>query len=159
MSLLWAPWRVKYVTGKKKKKCVFCEAAKSPKSQHVIFKTKYSLVVLNIYPYNNGHVMVAPLRHIGDVSSLTEQEAMDMFRAVKKIKKILDKVMKAHGYNIGMNQGGVSGAGIPGHLHLHIVPRWLGDTNFMPTIFSTRVISQSLKELQKKLIDAYAKTN
>ena len=115
--------------------------------------------MLNIYPYNNGHVMVAPKRHIRDLSQLDDAQMLDLIKALNKAKKLLDNVLKPDGYNIGANLGRAAGAGIAGHLHLHIVPRWVGDTNFMSTISSTKIISQSLKDLYKRLKYAESKTN
>lgn len=155
MDMLWAPWRINYLRGKKKKNgCIFCHAKNDGSNDYVIFKTKKSICLLNRYPYNNGHVMVCPLRHISDISALTEEEIIDLFKSLNRIKRLLEKVLKPHGYNIGFNLGKVAGAGITGHLHLHIVPRWLGDKNFMPSISATNVISQSLDELAKYLKNA-----
>lgn len=151
MDKLWAPWRMKYLKSKKNKKCIFCEAKKNTRQKYVVFKTPYSLAILNIFPYNNGHIMVAPLRHIKDFSLLRENEALDLIKALNKAKKLLDKILKPDGYNIGINLSRIAGAGIPGHMHIHIVPRWLGDNNFMPIIAETKIISQSLEELYKKL--------
>jgi len=158
MDKLWAPWRIEYVSKKVHKGCVFCRAAKS-QSDYVVFKTKYSQVLLNIFPYNNGHLMVAPIRHTKELGSLKTNEVLDLFENIKIAQALLKKVLKAEAFNIGINIGRIAGAGIVGHLHIHIVPRWSGDTNFMPTVFATKVISQSLKELHGKLKDAYAKTN
>jgi ATP adenylyltransferase len=107
--------------------------------------------MLNIFPYNNGHVMISPLRHIQKISQLKETEIIDLFKTVDKTIWLLDKILKPHGYNIGINLSEAAGAGIPTHLHLHIVPRWRGDTNFMPIVSNTKVISQSLCELYKQL--------
>lgn len=159
MNRLWAPWRIKYVSSKTQNKCIFCEAKKNTRKHKVIFKTKKSIIMLNIYPYNNGHIMIAPLRHVGDLLELNNAEVIDIFNSSKIVIRLLKKILKPHGYNLGLNLGRPAGAGIPGHLHLHIVPRWNSDTNFMPAVFSTKIISQSLDELQKKLKDAYAKTN
>lgn len=152
MNRLWAPWRINYV-GKKKKKggCVFCQAKKSPPNDYVIFKTTKSICLLNRYPYNNGHLMICPLRHVRDISLLSKDETQDIFESLNKAKKLLQKTLKPQGYNIGLNMGAAAGAGITGHLHLHIVPRWFGDTNFMPSASGTKVISQSLDELAKRL--------
>ena len=114
--------------------------------------------MLNIYPYNNGHLMISPKRHIRDLSLLRDDEMLDLLKTLNKAKKLLNKVLKPRGYNIGANLGCAAGAGITGHLHLHIVPRWVGDTNFMSTIGSTKVISQSLKDLYKRLKYAESKT-
>lgn len=158
-KMLWAPWRIKYIQSQNKGKCIFCLAKKSKSKEYVLFRTPYSIALLNIYPYNNGHTMVCPQRHIKDLVQLTETETMDLIQSINKTKSLLDKVLKPHGYNIGMNLSRSSGAGITGHLHIHIVPRWNGDANFMLTVSDTKVISQSLKELVKELRDAYAKTN
>ncbi len=112
------------------------------------------MVMLNIYPYNNGHLLVFPLRHVRDISQLSEEEFLDLFKCLDKAKRLLGKVLRPDGYNIGFNLGRASGAGITGHLHMHIVPRWYGDTNFMPLLSNTKIISQSLKELAKSLKDA-----
>ena len=155
MDKLWAPWRINYVSGKKKSKgCVFCQAKRSESRDFVIFRTKFSVAMLNIYPYNNGHVLIAPLRHIRDISQMRENELLDLFKSVDKARSLLAEVLKPQGYNIGINLTRVAGAGITGHLHVHIVPRWAGDTNFMPVVFGTKIISQSLTQLAKKLKDA-----
>jgi len=113
--------------------------------------------MLNTYPYNNGHVMVSPIRHTGSLESLTDEERNDLFASAVRAKKLLDRVLKPHGYNLGINLGDVAGAGVPGHIHIHIVPRWKGDTNFMPAACKTKVISQSLKELYALLKNAESK--
>jgi ATP adenylyltransferase len=115
--------------------------------------------MLNIYPYNNGHLMVAPLRHVKDFSRLSDGELLDLMRSVEKARSLLASAIKPEGYNIGVNMSAVAGAGIPGHLHVHIVPRWKGDTNFMPVIGQTKIISQSLEQLLKLLKNAHAGTH
>ena len=155
---LWAPWRINYVQGKKTKGCIFCQAVKT-KRDYVVFRTRHSVVMLNIFPYNNGHLMVSPLRHVNDTAKLNQVEVVDLFAALNKAKDLLQAVLKPQGFNVGINLGRAAGAGIAGHLHIHIVPRWVGDTNFMPITAHTKVISQSLKELHKKLIHAYARSN
>jgi ATP adenylyltransferase len=110
--------------------------------------------MLNIYPYNNGHLLIAPLRHLRDIGQLREEEILDLFKSMNKAKQLLQKVLKPEGYNIGFNLTRTAGAGITGHLHLHIVPRWSGDTNFMPVISNTKIISQSLGELARRLKNA-----
>ena len=139
---------------KKQKGCIFCKANKPEGKDCVIFKTVHTLALLNIFPYNNGHLMITPLRHVADFSSLKEAELLDLCKSITRAKKLLDKVVKPKGYNIGINLGTSAGAGIPKHLHIHIVPRWNGDTNFMTTLYATKIISQSLKELQRLLIKA-----
>jgi ATP adenylyltransferase len=164
MDKLWAPWRINYVQGKKAKGCIFCAAAKtrakkSKAADQVVFKTKHSMCILNIFPYNNGHLMIAPLTHVKALSKLNDPEILDLLRSVEKARLLLDKTLKPEGYNIGINMSAVAGAGIPGHLHVHIVPRWKGDTNFMPVIGNTKIISQSLTQLHKLLRHAYTKTD
>ncbi len=162
MDKLWAPWRIKYIETAAKKsrgKCLFCGCAKGRGNGQVILKTRYSIAILNIFPYNNGHILISPLRHVQKISQLKDAEVLDLFRALNRVNRLLDKVLKPDGYNIGVNIGRVAGAGIPGHLHLHIVPRWNGDTNFMPVINDTKIISQSLDELYKRLKSADAKTD
>jgi ATP adenylyltransferase len=155
MDNLWAPWRIDYVGSKKKRKgCIFCRVQKSNPHDYVIFKTKKSVCLLNIYPYNNGHILVAPLRHISDISQANETEILDLFKCLNRAKTLLQKVLKPQGYNIGINLTRWAGAGITGHLHLHIVPRWAGDTNFMPVVYNTKIISQSLDELARLLKNA-----
>lgn len=144
MKSLWAPWRSKYIYLRKRKRCIFC----NPK-EYVLEKTKHSVAMLNIYPYNNGHIMVAPKRHVKSLELLREEELIDLMKLVNKAKKALDKKMKPDGYNIGFNIGKVGGAGFAGHIHVHIVPRWLGDTNFMPAVGNTKVISESLDAMYK----------
>ena len=157
MDKLWAPWRVKYIHAKKSKGCIFCKGLKEERKNFVFFKSKHSFAMLNIFPYNNGHVMVSPRRHIGDISQLKDEEALDLFRTLNKVRRLLDKVLKPQGYNIGVNLSKSAGAGITAHLHVHIVPRWVGDTNFMPVVFNTKVVSQSLNELYRKLNNAKSK--
>ncbi|MCX5707398.1 MAG: HIT domain-containing protein [Candidatus Omnitrophica bacterium] len=160
MDKLWAPWRINYVQGKKKKGCIFCAAAKAGiKDSHLVFKSAHSICLLNIFPYNNGHLMVAPKKHVNDLDKLNSDELLALVQDLLEAKKLLSKVLKPEGFNIGINSGTIAGSGIPGHLHIHIVPRWTGDTNFMPVVGGTKVISQSLEELRKRLRNAYAKTN
>lgn len=159
MDKLWAPWRIKYIQSKKSGKCIFCIAKRSKKKNYVFIKNKHSFAILNIYPYNNGHVMVAPNRHVSTLSALKEVEMLDIFKTLNQAIKRLDKAIKPQGYNLGINISDVAGAGIKGHLHVHIVPRWKGDTNFMPVIYSTKVVSQSLDELVKCLRDDQSKSS
>ncbi len=159
MNRLWAPWRIKYIKNKKNKKCVFCQAKDKRPRDYVIFTTKHSTAILNIFPYNNGHTMVSPRRHIRDISQLKRIESLDLFDSINKAKALLDKVLKPDGYNIGINISKSAGAGITGHLHIHIVPRWQGDSNFMPTVYDTKIISQSLGALYKLLKNAKSKSD
>lgn len=152
---LWAPWRVSYIKrlDKKSKICVFCRIldSKSDKNNYIFKRTEYCFAVLNLYPYNNGHVLIVPNRHVSDLGKLKKKEKEDLYGLLEQVKGYVDKVLKPRGYNIGMNIGRVAGAGFPGHLHIHLVPRWGGDVNFMPIIGNTKVVSQSLAVLFTQL--------
>ncbi len=157
MDRLWAPWRIKYLKAKKSKECILCKSLKTRHNNYVVLKAKYSFAVLNIFPYNNGHVMVSPVRHIRELSQLNNTEILDLFRTLNDVKEMLDKALKPDGYNIGLNISASAGAGEERHLHMHIVPRWKGDVNFITTLYDTKIISQSLDELYKEL-KKYAKS-
>ncbi|MBL7130868.1 MAG: HIT domain-containing protein [Candidatus Omnitrophica bacterium] len=157
-DILWAPWRIKYIkSAKRQKGCFFCQALKSKGKNYIIFRNKYSFAILNIFPYNNGHIMVSPKRHIKDLRQLKKHEVTDLFDSLKETLASLDRVLKPEGYNIGINSGRAGGAGVLSHLHIHIVPRWSGDTNFMPLISGTKVIAQSLDELYRDLSSKHVK--
>lgn len=152
MDKLWAPWRSKYIYLRKRKGCIFCVKPTGDKgNRHVIDRSKYSFSMLNLYPYNNGHVMVAPYRHVKSLELLSDAEIADLMRLVNKTKLKIDKALKPDGYNIGINLGKIGGAGFAGHIHIHIVPRWVGDTNFMPLLSGTKVVSESLNAMSKLL--------
>jgi len=151
LDKLWAPWRSKFVRKKKKKGCIFCLKNKRDSRNFIVKKSKFSFALLNIYPYNNGHIMVTPYRHVKDLIGLNDAELLDIIKLVKEMQCLLEKRLHPHGFNIGMNIGETAGAGYKDHVHIHIVPRWRGDVNFMPAIGQTKVIPQSLKELHKLL--------
>ena len=150
---LWAPWRSAFLFRPRKPGCIFCAArrSKDDRRHRVVARGRRAFALLNLYPYNNGHLLVAPLRHVGSLARLTEAEWGDLLRVSRRLLARLDQGLRPSGYNLGFNLGRVAGAGIPGHLHLHLVPRWPGDTNFMPVIGQTKVISQSLDELYRLL--------
>jgi ATP adenylyltransferase len=159
MQRLWAPWRETYITTltTRQNACVFCRIlAFNKDKQHLIFIRKpHAYAVLNLYPYSNGHCLIVPNRHVGDISKLRQEEYIELMELLRETKGLLQAVLKPHGFNIGMNLGRIAGAGIPKHVHVHIVPRWKGDHNFMPVTAATKVISQSLSVIYKKLDDAY----
>ena len=161
MDKLWAPWRVKYITKiiKAPKGCVFCKilSEKRDKRNFIIARKKHSYAVLNLYPYNNGHTLIVPNRHVFDLSSLKREEREELMDLLESIKKLLDKTMNPHGYNVGINLGKAAGAGFPEHVHIHLVPRWKGDVNFMPVTGHTKVISQSLRALHDLMTTEYRK--
>lgn len=153
MDKLWAPWRSKYIYMRKRKKCIFCinKSTRDDKARYILVRSKYSFSMLNLYPYNNGHVMVAPYRHVKSLELLNNAEMADVMNLVNRTKVALDKKLKPHGYNIGLNIGKVGGAGFAGHVHIHIVPRWEGDCNFMPVTAGTKIVSESLDAMYKLL--------
>ena len=164
MDMLFSPWRSNYIDSFKDKKeeckCVFCEAPNNDShanSSLIVKKNKLTYSVLNLFPYNSGHLMIIPYRHLCDFTELTAEETAEMMSESKLMINALTEVMKPQGFNIGMNVGKAAGAGIDSHLHLHIVPRWIGDTNFMPALGEVKIISQDLLELKNKLIDALNK--
>ena len=153
MEVLFAPWRFKYIKSVGEERgCVFCEAPrKSDEDALILARGRYAYVIMNLYPYNTGHVMVVPYRHVADYTELSEEEALEMHRLVAVSIKAIREVYRPHGFNIGINLGRVAGAGIDKHLHIHIVPRWNGDTNFMPVIAGVKVVSQDVRESYKML--------
>ena len=160
MDTLWAPWRAKYITGigKKQKGCLFCRilAGRKDKRNYIFIRRKYAYALLNIYPYSNGHCMIVPNRHVNDLSKMTKGELTEMMDLLLQTKARLQAALSPQGFNIGVNVGRFAGAGIPGHIHMHIVPRWKGDHNFMPVTAGARVISQSLDVIYRLLINAHA---
>jgi ATP adenylyltransferase len=156
---LWAPWRIEYVTGPKDGECIFCAAASSTNTDPAhqpIDRTENCLTILNAYPYAPGHVMVAPVRHVATIEDLNEDEMLDTMRLARRAIVAIRKGMSPDGFNVGWNQGKVAGAGIADHLHLHVVPRWNGDTNFMPLLADTNVIPQALDATRQVLVEALA---
>lgn len=145
---------MRYVTDTKQKGCVFCNITKSKndKKNHVFIRSAYCFAVLNTFPYNNGHLMIIPYKHTSSPLDLSAQESADMQSVLNKTIELCDKILRPHGYNIGINVGSAAGAGIAQHLHMHLVPRWNGDSNFMATIANTKVIPQSLNHLYTLLI-------
>ena len=150
---LWAPWRAGFILSKKEKGCIFCKRLKEKDSVKnlIIYRGQKALVILNKFPYNAGHTMIVPIRHVGQIENLKADEAAEFFELLQKTVVIIKKTLKPTSMNLGMNLGKASGAGVPGHLHMHIVPRWIGDTNFMPIIGKTKVVSLPLDPIYKKL--------
>lgn len=125
----------------------------------VLWRTNLSIVVLNQYPYNNGHLLIAPARHIGELGQLNDDELMDLVKLIRETQKVLSLVLKPHGFNVGMNFGRCAGAGLPEHLHIHVVPRWNGDTSFINICSDTKIVSQSMVELLSQLKQASKEHN
>jgi ATP adenylyltransferase len=145
MQRLWAPWRMAYVTGERPEGCVLCDARKHPVESHVLYQSEHNFAILNRFPYNNGHTMVVPNEHLSDFLQLSQEQIADMMDLAQGVAEALQGCMRAEGINLGMNLGQAAGAGIDDHLHLHVVPRWQGDTNFLTTIAETRVVPQALE--------------
>lgn len=152
MKTLWAPWRIEYITGGKKEGCIFCDKPKegNDKKNLILYKGETSFIIMNRYPYSNGHLMAVPYRHINNMSELDHKERLELMNLTTKCIEIL-KVMNPDGFNIGMNLGIAGGAGIDDHLHFHIVPRWNGDTNFMPLIADVKVMPEYLEDTYETL--------
>ena len=154
MKYLWAPWRVEYIKkATQEKGCILClkPAQDDDVANYILYRGKENFVMLNAYPYNSGHLMTPPYLHVADLEELTTDELHEHFEMVSRGTAVLKQVFQPAGFNIGMNLGRVAGAGIDKHLHSHVVPRWAGDTNFMPVIGDTRVINEALAETYKAL--------
>ena len=158
METLWAPWRHSYlrkiVSKGENGDCFLCRGwAQRGKDREnlVLLRGRTCFVILNRYPYNTGHLMIAPRNHTGEFPDLSRAETAELMALAQRMTVVLGRVQRAHGCNIGLNLGRAAGAGVPGHLHLHIVPRWIGDTNFMPVVGKTKVMSQSLDDVYRKL--------
>ncbi len=163
MEKLWSPWRSKYIETFKSEsdsdKCIFCQMVNLDPADNnnlLVDKGTYTFTVLNLYPYNNGHLMIVPKRHTGDFTSLSKDEYSEAMEKLQLAQKALTKVLNPHGFNIGANIGKVAGAGVEDHVHFHIVPRWNGDSNFMPVIGDVKVISQDLADTKTKLLKIYS---
>ena len=153
MDTLWAPWRMEYLMSDKPGGCIFCDKprANDDDRNFIVFRTALSFAMLNAYPYNNGHVMVAPFRHVGSLTELTAEERCDLMESVARAEGLIARALSPQGMNVGINLGHCAGAGVPGHVPVHLVPRWEGDTNFMPVLGETRVIPESLEETCARL--------
>jgi len=161
MQPIWAPWRMEYVLEDKAEKsageCVFClsKDVSQDDARQVLYRGDYGFVVMNRYPYSNGHLLIIPYRHLSDLSELTKEEGLELFLLLTLAKEVLLEKLGCQGFNIGMNLGSAAGAGIPGHLHWHIVPRWQGDTNFMPVVGELKVIPQHLHRTYDILAEGF----
>jgi ATP adenylyltransferase len=158
MKVLWAPWRMGYILSNDKDNgCIFCPGKDRSKDEErlILHVGSRSMVMMNRYPYNNGHLLVAPAKHAGDLDQLNNKEALDLLLMVRKTVEILKVVMNPEGFNVGLNLGRVAGAGMEEHMHFHVVPRWKGDTNFMTILGDVRVIPEHIRETYRKLLPYY----
>ena len=167
MERLWSPWRLAYVTGASTTaSCVFCEAAAAgPAAQApavapddlVVSRGRHAFIILNLYPYNNGHLMVVPKRHIASMAAASDEELVEIIRFTRDAEVALTEAYRPQGINVGLNLGRAAGAGIADHLHVHLVPRWAGDTNFMSVIGETRVLPETLEQTAARLRPIFEK--
>ena len=153
MKRLWAPWRMEYIAGEQpaKGKCFLCIEGDADDNALVLVRRPTAFAIMNRYPYANGHVMVVPTRHVGRIEDLNDDELLEMMRLVRTVSSVLSEEMSIDGLNVGINMGKAAGAGLEEHIHIHVVPRWFGDTNFMPVVGETKVISEHLYETYRRL--------
>jgi ATP adenylyltransferase len=160
MKVLWAPWRMAYIkNARKPAKCIFCVKPKERRDARnlLLHRGRHGLVMMNLFPYNSGHLLVAPYAHVRSLEQLPDEVSLDLLALTNLSLKVLRAEIKPEGFNIGVNLGRVSGAGIETHVHLHIVPRWNGDTNFMPLFAETRVMPEHLQATYRKLLARFNK--
>ncbi len=160
MDILYSPWRIDYILSEKEKGCIFCSKPRANDDEGflILKRGKTAYIIMNLYPYNNGHLMVVPYRHVSHLSDLDDKELCEMTKLTQLCEKALNEVYTPDGINIGMNLGEAAGAGVADHLHIHIVPRWNGDTNFISTLGKTRVIPEQMEKTYhklKKVFDSY----
>jgi len=159
MEQIWAPWRLEYIQGPDQQSCVFCIGDEPDRDRErlVVARGDVSYVIMNRYPYTNGHLMVSPYRHLADPGALNDAEVLELHRFTIRAQAALRETCAAQGFNVGWNIGQVAGAGIAAHLHVHIVPRWAGDSNFMPILAETRVIPQHIEKTYAMLVEAFSR--
>lgn len=159
MERIWAPWRIQYIQMEKQTGCFLCEKCKENNdvSNYILYRGDKNFILLNSYPYNPGHLMVAPYRHVAGLEDLTRTERHEHFDMVSRSLRVLKQALKPTGFNIGINVGKAAGAGLVDHVHTHIVPRWEGDTNFMPVLADAKVLPEALKETYQKLRGKFGK--
>jgi ATP adenylyltransferase len=159
MKVLWAPWRMGYILSEQKNQhCIFCpgEDRGGDEERLILHMGSRTLVMMNRFPYNNGHLLVAPVKHASGLEQLNNKETMDLLLMVRRSIEILKEVMNPEGFNVGLNLGHVAGAGMEEHMHFHIVPRWKGDTNYMTVLGDVRVIPEHIRETYRKLLPRFA---
>jgi len=159
MDRLWSQWRMSFILSEREAGCIFCEKAKENRDEEnfILRRGQYNFIILNLYPYNSGHLMVVPYAHVPTTTDLDNNTLLEMMTLTNFSLKLLDTAFHPHGYNLGFNVGRAGGAGIIEHVHLHIVPRWEGDTNFMPVLAETRVITEMVEKTFRKLKEALEK--
>ena len=160
MRNLYAPWRMEYIGGPEEQGCLFCRVWQAPvgddRRNLVLSRSGDALAMMNKFPYNNGHLMVAPRAHVGSLTDLDDDQTAVVMKLVRRSLQVLEGVMQPQGFNVGVNIGRVAGAGFPDHVHVHIVPRWNGDTNFLPVVAEVKVVNEHLDRTWEKLSEAFA---
>lgn len=153
MDILWSPWRMRYILSPKPDECVFClpDGAGEDRERLVLHRGRTAFVIMNKFPYNSGHLLIAPFRHTADFCSLMKEESSEIFALAQLCVAVLEKVSSPQGFNLGFNLGSAAGAGIKGHLHLHVVPRWSGDSSFIAVLDEVRTIPESLEDAWNRL--------
>jgi ATP adenylyltransferase len=156
MKRLWTPWRIAFIRGEKSRECIFCQKARetNDRGNFVLVRGRHNFALLNAYPYTSGHLMIAPFQHTADLVGLDPETSAELMEMTKRAIKALRVAYRTDSFNVGMNLGEAAGAGIADHLHLHVVPRWQGDSNFMPVIGDTRLIPETLETSYERLIQA-----
>ncbi|HBG93144.1 MAG: HIT family hydrolase [Nitrospirae bacterium GWF2_44_13] len=159
MKTLWAPWRMEYILGKKEPECIFCSYPKKTNDRDnlILYRSAHNFVMMNKYPYNNGHIMVVPYIHTSTIDNLTDEVLLDFMKVTQYSLKCLKEAFRPEGFNIGINIGAVAGAGMEEHVHLHMVPRWAGDTSFMSVLGEIKVIPEYIMETYDKLFPVFNK--
>lgn len=155
MKILWAPWRMKYIKSfEKEGECIFCSKPREGRDEKnlILYRGEKGFIILNRFPYNSGHFMVAPYRHVRELEKLEEDELLELMNLLKRGIRALKEEYKPEGFNVGANIGRIAGAGIEDHIHFHVVPRWSGDTNFMPVLSETKVMPELLEETYQRLV-------
>ena len=157
---IWAPWRLAYVKDASKdsgQECIFCikPEESDDRTNLIVHRGERCFVILNLYPYTNGHLMVAPYEHVGSIQAIEPETTAEMMRLAQRAISVLEESYEPHGFNVGFNQGRVAGAGVEHHIHMHVVPRWGGDTNFMPVLADTRVMPQTLEQTYEALAERF----
>lgn len=158
MDRLWTPWRYQYITAPPSESgCVFCEKSHSTEDEAnlIVHRARHNFVLLNLYPYNNGHLMVVPYSHVATLEEAETQTVDELFHLTRRCEALLRAVYRPQGINLGMNLGACAGAGVAGHIHMHLVPRWVGDSNFMTTLGETRVLPEELPVTRQRLAEAW----
>ncbi|MGQ9570884.1 MAG: HIT family protein [Thermodesulfovibrionales bacterium] len=159
MKVLWAPWRMAYILSDKDQGCIFCEYpkqdSKKDRENLILFRSSNTFVIMNRYPYNNGHLMIAPYLHSTSLEGLSDEALIDFMKVTQRAINVLKKVMMPEGFNIGINIGRIAGAGMESHVHLHMVPRWAGDTSFMTVLDEVRVIPEHIMDTYDKLFAVF----